>query len=139
MGYQTLIDAGPIIAYYSLNDSWHTKVQIFFEEFTGQFITTCPVITEAMWILRRNVLVQNEMLSDFAQGLYQVVPLTQSDFVRISELNVKYRSMKADFADLSLIAVSERLGISQIASLDSDFDVYRRIRKQKFHRIFPQT
>jgi uncharacterized protein len=137
MGYQTLIDAGPIIAYYSLNDAWHARVQKFFEEFTGQFITTCPVITEAMWILSRNVLAQNEMLSDFAEGLYQVAPLTQRDFVRIAELNVKYRSMKADFADLSLIAVSERLSISRIASLDGDFDVYRRIRKQKFERIFP--
>ena len=41
-----------------------------------------------------------------------------------------------DFADLSLITVSERLNISAIITLDSDFDIYRRYRKESFERIY---
>jgi uncharacterized protein len=44
--------------------------------------------------------------------------------------------LPGDFADLSLIAISERLDIAAIATLDSDFDIYRRYRKQPFERIF---
>jgi uncharacterized protein len=35
-----------------------------------------------------------------------------------------------------LIAISERLNIPAIATLDNDFDVYRRYRNQPFDRVF---
>jgi predicted nucleic acid-binding protein len=58
----------------------------------------------------------------------------------ISELIIgnfdRYADLPGDFADLSLIAISERLNISTIATLDSDFDVYRRYRKQPLERVF---
>ncbi len=41
-----------------------------------------------------------------------------------------------NFTDLSLIVISERLNISEIATLDKDFDVYRRYRKKPFNRVF---
>jgi hypothetical protein len=56
--------------------------------------------------------------------------------LRIAELNAQYADLPGDFADLSLIAISERLKIAAIATLDSDFDVYRRYRKQPFERVF---
>jgi len=34
-----------------------------------------------------------------------------------------------------LVSLSERLDIAEILTLDSDFDVYRRFRKQPFCRI----
>ena len=37
---------------------------------------------------------------------------------------------------LSLIAISERLNIEAIATLDKDFDIYRRYRNQPFIRVF---
>jgi predicted nucleic acid-binding protein len=39
------------------------------------------------------------------------------------------------FYDL-LVALSERLDIPKIATLDSDFDIYRRYRNQPFDRVF---
>ena len=50
--------------------------------------------------------------------------------------NEQYADLPGDFADLSLVAISERLNIPAIATLDSDFDVYRRYRKQAFERVF---
>jgi hypothetical protein len=34
------------------------------------------------------------------------------------------------------VAISEQLDIAAIATLDSDFDIYRCYRKQPFQRIF---
>ncbi|MEG4347840.1 hypothetical protein QUB70_31875 [Microcoleus sp. A003_D6] len=59
-----------------------------------------------------------------------------TDFSRIGELNERYAHLPGDFADLSLIAISERLNIPAIATLDNDFDVYRRYRNQPFERVF---
>jgi predicted nucleic acid-binding protein len=47
----------------------------------------------------------------------------------------KLADLPGDFADLTLVSISERLDVAEILTLDSDFDVYRRFRKQPFCRI----
>ena len=131
-----LIDSGILIAYYSAADNYHLQVCRFLEGCTSQLITTHSCITEVMWLLSSNWRTQNEFLLDLAKELYECVPLLPQDFTRIAELNTQYADLPGDFADLSLIAISERLNIEAIATLDSDFDIYRRYRKQPFNRIF---
>lgn len=64
-----------------------------------------------------------------ANNIYKCETLLPTDFVRIAELNAQYADLPGDFADLSLIAISERLDIAAIATLDQDFDIYRRYRR----------
>ena len=130
-----LIDAGPLIAYYNANDPWHKKVLTSFESYRGQFITTSPVITEVMWLLKSNYQVQNEFLLDLSKGLYYVESLRYEDFARIADLNAKYFDLPGDFADLSLIAIAQRLDLADIVSLDADFNLYRRYKTHKFNRV----
>ncbi len=132
----TLIDSGILTAYYSATDRYHLQVCRFLESCTSRLITTHSCATEVMWLLSSNWRTQNEFLSDLAKELYECVPLLPQDFTRIAELNAQYADLPGDFADLSLIAISERLDIGAIATLDSDFDIYRRYRKQPFERIF---
>jgi predicted nucleic acid-binding protein len=132
---QVLIDAGPIIAYFNENDAHHNRVDEFYEEFTGQFITTLPVITEAIWQLRANTTVQNYLFADLEKEIYQLESLVPADFKRIAELNLKYEELPADFADLSLIAVSERLNLPKIFTLDGDFNIYRRFKTSYFEHV----
>ena len=131
-----LIDSGILIAYYSAADNYHLQVCRFLEGCTSRLITTHSCVTEVMWLLSSNWRTQNEFLLDLAKELYECVPLLPQDFTRIAELNAQYADLPGDFADLSLIAISERLNIEAIATLDSDFDIYRRYRKQPFNRIF---
>ncbi len=130
-----LTDSSILFAYYSAQDDYHRSVCKFFEECSSELITTTACITEVMYLLSRNYRTQNEFLKDLAQKLYRSIPLITEDFSRIRELNEQYADLPADFADLSLIVISERLNISAIATLDSDFDVYRRYRKQPFERM----
>jgi hypothetical protein len=50
-------------------------------------------------------------------------------------LNEKYRDLPGDFADLSIVALSTRLKILDVASIDGDFDVYRSLGKT-FKHVF---
>ncbi len=99
-------------------------------------MTTHSCVTEVMWLLSSSWQTQNEFLLDVSKELYECIPLLPPDFIRIAELNAQYADLPGDFADLSLVAISERLNISAIATLDSDFDIYRRYRNQPFDRIF---
>lgn len=131
-----LTDSSILIAYYSAKDNYHDSVCRFFEQCTSELITTLACVTEVMYLLSVDYRTQNEFLSDLAQTLYQCISLLPEDFTRIEQLNEQYADLPGDFADLSLIAISERLNISAILTLDSDFNIYRRYRKQPFERIF---
>jgi hypothetical protein len=62
---------------------------------------------------------QNEFLLDVAKELYECIPLLPQDFIRIAELNAQYADLPGDFADLSLVAISERLEVVAIATLEA--------------------
>jgi uncharacterized protein len=131
-----LVDSGILIAFYDRQDTYHDRVVNFFGTCSSQLITTIPCVTEVMWLLNSDWRVQNEFLRHLAQGIYRCEPLYPEDFMRIAELNQQYADLPGDFSDLSLIAISERLNIAAIATLDKDFDIYRRYRKQPFNRVF---
>lgn len=131
-----MVDSGVLYAYYSNRDNYHLQVRTFFERCTSQLVTTAACVTEVMWLLSSDWRTQNEFLVDLARELYDCIPLLPEDFTRIAELNEQYADLPGDFADLSLVAISERLNIPAIATLDRDFDIYRRYRNQPFERVF---
>ena len=133
-----LVDAGPLIAYYAKGDEWHKASQQFFATFSGKLITSEPVVTEVMWNLSSDWRVQNEFLDDLQNELYTVAPLTRPDFKYIAELNEKYKNVPGDFADLSIVAISERFGLLDVVSLDVDFDIYRAYGRKKYAQLFPK-
>ena len=48
----------------------------------------------------------------------------------------KYRDMRADFADASLVALAERLNVTRVASVDRDFTIYRLSGRRRFENVF---
>lgn len=135
---KALIDSGPLVAYYNAADEWHKPVSSFYENFKGELLTTESVVTEVMYLLADDWRVQCEFLADCSSELYRIVPLKPTDFVLISQFNEKYNDRPSDFADLSLVAIAERLQIFDIVSLDSDFDIYRGYNKKAFKQLFPK-
>ena len=131
-----LVDTGLLVAFYDSADSHHNRVVEFFAECTSRLLTSEGCVTEVMWLLASDWQVQNEFLSHLANHIYECGSLTPQDFSRIAELNAQYADLPADFSDLSLVAISERLNVAAIATLDKDFDIYRRYRNQPFERVF---
>ena len=131
-----LIDTGILVAFYDLDDPHHSQVIDFLNTCRSQLVTGLSCVTETMWLLAADHRVQNEFLQHLAMQIYQCETLIPTDFSRIAELNQTYLNVPADFADLALVVLSERLDIPKIATLDSDFDIYRRYRNQPFDRIF---
>lgn len=131
-----LIDTGLIVAFYNPADRHHKSVVDFLAGCDSQLVTTVGCVTESMWLLACNWRLQNALLRHLAQEIYVSMPLLVDDFSRIAELNEQYADLPGDFSDLSLVSISERLDIAEIATLDKDFDIYRRYRKQPFNRIF---
>jgi uncharacterized protein len=133
---RTLIDIGILVAFYDATDPHHQTVFEFLGQYRGHLITTLSCVTETMWLLAEDDRVQTDFLQHLSLQVYHCEPLIPQDFDRIRHLNQQYKNIPTDFADLSLVAISERLDIPAIATLDSDFDIYRRYRNQPFERTF---
>lgn len=135
-----LIDSGLLLSYYQQQEPLHQAVVEFFDRNAAQLITSPLCIAEVLWLLGdpgdpRVLAAQNHLLGAVSLGGIEVINLQPEDFARIAELNTRYADLPGDFADLILVALSERLGVDEILSLDSDFDIYRRFRRDPFRRV----
>lgn len=130
-----LIDAGPIIALFDKDDTYHQQVTQFISEGAYQFISTWPVITEASHMLSFSSAAQQDLLKWMLSGGVQTYQIEYADMQRIIELTQKYSDIPMDLADASLVITSEKRGVKQIISIDSDFYIYRTIYKEMIENI----
>jgi uncharacterized protein len=132
-----LVDAGPLIALFDRDDRHHRRAVEFIAGCRSRLITNIPVLTEVTFLLRFSVEAQRDLLL-WAHRSLDIDQTTSADFPRIAALLDKYRDMPADFADASLIALAERRNLLRVASVDSDFAVYRALGKGRFVNVFLQ-
>lgn len=105
---RALIDAGPLIALF--NETCH--------------------------MLDFNIQAPIDFLKWIRMGGVQIAAVDYQDITRIISLSEKYADIPMDLADAALIAAAEKLNISDIVTTDSDYYVYRTIRKKMLHNIF---
>jgi len=131
-----LIDAGPLIALFSKRDKFHERAVQFVKNHSGIFWTTWPVITESCHMLDFNVSAQINLLQWCERSGLNLVDLNKENLKRIIELSKQFSDVPMDFADASLLVASEIKGIKKIATIDSDFYIYRDIRKKYLESVF---
>lgn len=131
-----LIDAGPLIALFDRSDSYHLMALRFMEDYTGYLWTVWPVLTETSHMLDFSTKSQLAFLEWVRRGGVRIFDLNESHLNRLIQLTEKFADVPMDLADASLIIASEQTGYNEIASVDSDFYVYRNIRNQYLKNVF---
>jgi predicted nucleic acid-binding protein len=135
-----LVDSGVLLSYYQEREPLHEAVVAFFDQTSAQLITSPICVAEVLWLLgdpgdARVLTAQNHLLRAVSRGGIASTPLLPEDYARVAELNKRYADLPGDFTDLTLICLSERLDIAEILTLDSDFEIYRRFRREPFQRV----
>jgi predicted nucleic acid-binding protein len=136
----TLIDAGPLLATINRNDNWHAESAALLRRLDCPFYTTLAVLTEAMHLLGRHSGApgQAALWRLLLRGDLIVEHPTQHDLGRMADLMSRYVDRPMDFADASLVAVAERLGLDRIVTLDrTDFSIYRLNDRKPFVIVGP--
>src|ERR1700723_1773151 len=77
----------------------------------GQLASTVPVIAETSWLIldRLGPDSQAEFLRTITSGQLGAVDLTEVDWQRCVDLVERYRDLRLDLMDASIVAVAERL------------------------------
>lgn len=116
------LDSGPAIALFSKRDVHHERAVGFIRSVeAGALVTTAAVVTEVAFVLGARA----PQFIDWVQAAAEIDGQIGGDLPRIAAILRKYKTLRPDFADASLVALCERRGVGKIATVDSDFAVYR--------------
>ena len=135
---RVLADTGPIVAILSRRDQYHKTCVEALRDMPGPLFTCWPVITEVAWLLRRDSNAIQQLLGSIDIGLFEMLTLTTADAKPIAAIMKKYRDIRIQLADASLVHLAARDGLDTVFTLDRrDFSVYRLPRGRAF-RIIPE-
>jgi predicted nucleic acid-binding protein len=116
-------DTGPLVASVIRRDAdYHACTELF----TGlhlarrTILVPAPVIAEVGYLVARNAgsTVEAGFLRSFVYGTLTAVDLQVADFERMADLVETYADFPLGTTDAAVIAVAERLAITDIATLD---------------------
>jgi predicted nucleic acid-binding protein len=116
-------DTGPLVAAaLSNDDDHHACVELF----TGlhlagqQILIPAPVVAEVGYLLAREAgsTVEAAFLRSLANGDFGTVAPIATDYARMADLVIRYGDLPLGTTDAAVVAIAERLGISEVATLD---------------------
>lgn len=130
------VDAGPMIAMFDRDDAHHARAKVFLRRADSfRLITTSLVVGEVAAMLADLQPSQFRFL-EWILAVVEVDDALREDLPHMIEIMRKYADLPADLADVSLVVLCQRRGITEIASIDRDFAVYRLPKGRKFANVF---
>lgn len=127
---RTLVDSGPLVAFYDRKDTWHRWAHEQMDALTPPLLSTEPVLTEACFLLQRGTGNPAVMLRAVQQGILQIAFDVETEASALETLIERYADVPMSLADASLVRLSELHRDSRVFTLDRDFRQYRRHSRQ---------
>ena len=120
----TLVDTGPLVAWFDRSDQDHEACASFFLEHRGAFVSTWPVLTEVCHLIP--AAMAPRFLEWVSLGGLSIAELSGSALELMASWIRQYGDLPMDLADASLLWLAHEHGLRRIATLDRrDFGVYR--------------
>ncbi|HEV8176857.1 MAG TPA: PIN domain-containing protein [Gemmatimonadales bacterium] len=115
-----LVDTGPLVAVANVRDAAHVECTRLLEGLPGPLFVPAPVLTEVCYLLesRCGPELEAEFLADAADGVIELIDLTRADLARMAELVRTYADLPLGAVDAAVVATAERLGVTDVATLD---------------------
>lgn len=131
------MDTGPLVALLNRSDRHHRWVRQVLDTVEPPVFTCEAVISEACFLLARIRDGQDTVLELLSKDILKVDFRLSAEIDSLRALMKKFRSVPMSFADACLVRMSELDPRSRILTLDSDFRVYRRNRRQAIPTLMP--
>lgn len=132
----TVCDTGPIVAYLNRNDPYHEWAIAVMQQARPPLLTCEAVLTEAAYFLRDDGVDVDPLFRMRERNALLIEFDMSAHWPRMRTLMRRYTRM--DFADASVVVMSETHARSQVLTLDAeDFSTYRRNDRQVIRFIAP--
>lgn len=134
---RVVIDAGPVVALLNRRDRYHAWAREVLDTVEPPIYTCEAVLSEACFLLGRIGDAPQAVLTLLAENVLKVDFRMLSEIDALRNLMRKFADVPMSLADACLVRMTEIDAQSVVVTLDSDFRVYRRNRRQVIPTIMP--
>ncbi len=120
-----IIDTGPLVAYLEARENAHAWIRELLDEVVLPLHTCEPVLTEALFILRRHGRDHRALFSMLERGAVQVDYAMTRETMMLNEMMSDYADLPMSLADACLVRMAELHPRAEIITLDRHFKMYR--------------
>jgi len=130
---KAIADTGFIVAFRNRNDQHHAWAVDVARQLDGASLTCESVLSEAAFHLRSSEAV----LVLISSGMLEVGFDCGQNILQLQDLATRYADRHPDLADLCLIRMSELYPRHMVVTVDEDFRVYRRNKREAIPLLCP--
>lgn len=115
-----LLDTGYLYGLLDDQDDQHDAIMGVASEIDGEIYLPTVVTTEVAYLLLKHLGVSAlvEFLDILADEIFQMIEPTPNDYRRASEIVNQYQDSNIDFVDAVIVAISERMNVTRILTID---------------------
>jgi uncharacterized protein len=124
-----IVDTGPLVALLDASDPDHPRCEALLQQVTEPRVVPVCVLVEVEYMLRPWPDAFPALLEEFDGGGLELLDLPLRWLFRAGELVKRYRDLPLGLVDATVIAATEMLDESKVATLDHrHFSVVRPAR-----------
>lgn len=128
-----IADTGFIVGFKNRGDQHHSWAVDVARQIEAPLLTCESVLSEAAFHLASS----DAVLTLISAGMLQIAFDLGENAERVHELAKRYSDQHADLADLCLIRMSELYPHHTLITVDADFRVYRRNKREAIPLLCP--
>lgn len=132
-----IIDTSPLVAFIDKSDDFHNWTIEVWKKIPIPLLTCEAVITEACFLLQNVYGGEDAIMALVERGTIQIEFHLNDEVKVIRDLMQRYQSVHKSFADACLVRMSELIASSSVFTIDSDFHIYRKNRREMIDLIIP--
>jgi predicted nucleic acid-binding protein len=130
-------DTGPLVAMLDRDDQDHAWAVREGRKLPPKMLSCEAVLSEVHFLTQDIPEAKDRIESWLADGRLELPFTVRDHHSLIHELMARYASVPMSFADACLVRMSELWPEAPVFTLDSDFRVYRRNKRQSLPLICP--
>jgi predicted nucleic acid-binding protein len=132
-----IADTGPLVAILDRDDRDHAWAVREGRRLPPKMLSCEAVLSEVHFLTQDIPEAKDRIESWLADGRLELPFSVRDHHALLHELMVRYASVPMSFADACLVRMSELWPEVPVFTLDSDFRVYRRNKRQSLPLICP--
>ena len=113
-----IVDTGPLVALLDATDPDHERCADLLQQSAEPRVVPVCVLVEVEYILRPLPEAFAALLTDFEAGSFDLLELPVRWLLRTGELVDQYRDLSLGLVDATVVAATEMLSETKVATLD---------------------
>jgi len=132
-----IVDTGPLVALLNRRERHHAWAAKIMDTIEPPIFTCDPVLSEACFLLQEMDGGPDAVLELVARGIVRSDFHVMAELESVRALMKKFATVPMSLADACVVRMTELDQKSVVLTLDSDFKVYRRNKRQIVPTLMP--